>query len=316
MYSKIDARFWEDEKTADLTIYGQHLMLYLLTCKHRNMFGCYRLPVEYMAADTKIPYGEIEGVLNELVATGMVNYDAKQKIVHVKNFMKYNPIENPNQVKAALDRLADMPDCTFFETVAQTLIAIGKEHLEPLIKGLRERLPKGFREPMPEPVTVTVYSNSIQESNGGGNNSVVPEEALEAKPESSTTDDLPAEMRDPVLAEVITTTLAEGGSTFTPTQAQECVHWIDEVGGELVLYAVKAAKEGAHNGFGWKYLKSILKRWERDRLTTPALVDAHERRRDEERARSGTSSREPPGGRYANLNALRAQLAEEENDKS
>lgn len=289
MYSKVDARFWEDEKVLDLSIYAQHLMLYLLTCKHRNMFGCYRIPKGYMSDDTKIGSTDIDSALSELIYGGLIEYDERLKIVFVINFIKYNPIENPNQTKAAMDRLADMPDCAFFKTVAETLESRQKEHLAPLIEELYKRSPKGLVEPLREgyaqPVAVTVCSNSIQESSGGGNNNVT-----YANEPKTTTTDLPEELHDPDFAAVNTAMVTRtGGAIVNPTHSQQVTQWLEDVGVDLVLCAVEKGAERCPGRCGWPYIHGVLKGWWKDGLKTRELVEAHEKQREEAKARSGTS---------------------------
>ena len=147
MYSKIDARFWDDEKVLTLSPDARYLLIYLLTTKHRNILGCYQLPKAYALEDTKLPEKRFSHAWRELFGSGIVIYEEDTRMILLKNFLRYNPIENPNQVKGALTKLEGLPRSDLFHTVYAHLEGLANEAGKPYLKPLLEALPKLFRKP-------------------------------------------------------------------------------------------------------------------------------------------------------------------------
>lgn len=147
MYSKIDARFWDDEKVLTLSPDARYLLIYLLTTKHRNVLGCYQLPKAYVLEDTKLPEKRFSHAWRELFGSGIVIYEEDTRMILLKNFLRYNPIENPNQVKGALTKLEGLPRSDLFHTVYAHLEGLANEAGKPYLKPLLEALPKLFRKP-------------------------------------------------------------------------------------------------------------------------------------------------------------------------
>ena len=109
MYSKINAKFWVDEKTANMTMEAKFLMMYLLTNPYRNIIGCYFLKKYVIKGDTGLDGSAFESAWEELLSSGMVIYDEKSSVVLIKNYLKYNQLENPSQIKSAISKLDDLP---------------------------------------------------------------------------------------------------------------------------------------------------------------------------------------------------------------
>lgn len=140
MYSKIDALFWSDEKTRAMSPDARYIVLYLLTSPHRNILGCYHLPKLYIMADTKLSQNKFNAAWKEVQKSGMVKYDEASEMILVCNFIKYNPLENPNQVKGAISKLKELPETPFFAEIAEILSnESSKADLRELINALYER---------------------------------------------------------------------------------------------------------------------------------------------------------------------------------
>lgn len=188
-YNKVRALFWTE--TEGWTDEEKLLALYLKTTAHNNALGCYALPVGYACEDLGWSPERFRELLGELLAKGFLQYDPATKMALIPGHLRDNSLENPNQVKAALKALADLPDTPLFTSIADELTGQGKDFLQPLIVELRLRakqlgqlLPKPLAEPLPEqlperfpkhqprvrdpvtrardPVTVTVAAGSTE----------------------------------------------------------------------------------------------------------------------------------------------------------
>ncbi len=143
MYSKVEARFWDDEKVLSLSSDGRYLMLYLLTTKHRNVIGCYRMPRSYAREDMGLTEKRFCTAWNELLKSEMVEYDEETKTVFLKNYLRHNPIDGPKQAAGAVTKLETMPDNPLLGHVLiriEAEAAAGKSYLKPLADALSRRL--------------------------------------------------------------------------------------------------------------------------------------------------------------------------------
>ena len=138
MYSKINAKFWVDEKTANMTMEAKFLMMYLLTNPYRNIIGCYFLKKYVIKGDTGLDGSAFESAWEELLSSGMVIYDEKSSVVLIKHYLKYNQLENPSQIKSAISKLDDLPRTELIAYLADYLEEnFEDEKLLPLIEALR-----------------------------------------------------------------------------------------------------------------------------------------------------------------------------------
>ncbi len=154
MYTKIEARFWDDEKMAPLDDDCKLLGLFLLSSKYRNIVGLYILPSVYVTHRLRWPEERFQKAFAKLLEIGFIKYDTANEILFICNFLdpEYNPLENPNQVKAAIEKTNELPLSHLFEDLIAALQLHFKPFYEPLIKRLQERLQRGYAKP----VTVTV----------------------------------------------------------------------------------------------------------------------------------------------------------------
>jgi len=148
MYTRVESRFWQDEKMRNVSDDARYLMLYLLTSPHRNILGLYFLPFPYACFDLGWDEKRFKKALEELLKTGGIAYDAISHVVLVKNYLKHNPLENLNQVKHAIEKLNELPGTHLFRSLLTIVEQFDKPFMKPLIERLQERLGK--------PVTVTV----------------------------------------------------------------------------------------------------------------------------------------------------------------
>ena len=142
MYTRVESRFWKDEKMRAVSHDARHLMLYLLTSPHRNILGFYFLPSPYACFDLGWDEKRFRKGLQELLQTGLIAYDFDAHIVLLKNYLKHNPLENPNQVKSALEKADELPETPLMQDFLDLVERYWKPFMEPLAERLRERLGK------------------------------------------------------------------------------------------------------------------------------------------------------------------------------
>ncbi|CBK43659.1 protein of unknown function [Nitrospira defluvii] len=108
-YFRVSGRFWFDERAAkwpdDLKLFA----LYILTNQHRTMEGIFVLPIPYMAADLRWPTKKIDHMMAALRDEEFISYDLDTSTILIRNALKYQSPENPNQSEACLRRIKELP---------------------------------------------------------------------------------------------------------------------------------------------------------------------------------------------------------------
>lgn len=157
-YARIERRVWNSPTFKKLSEDAQRLWFYLLTCPHGKILGLFVLKPGYALADlnnsTSKPWTRqrFDKGLRELLAVpltgdqgnGLVLHDPETDLILVKHYLypEYNALQNPNQVKAALDFLEELPVSPLFLEIAAILERLGQPFTEPLRERLRERYGK------------------------------------------------------------------------------------------------------------------------------------------------------------------------------
>lgn len=145
-YRKIDTRIWNDEKFRDLSDAGQLAFLFVLTHPSMTALGAMRATIPGLAAEkgwTTEAFGKAFG---EALAKGMVEHEEKASCVALPNFLRYNPPENPNVVKAWASSLDLIPEGGLKTLTMQR----AKAFLKGKTKAFAEALPKAFAEAFAE----------------------------------------------------------------------------------------------------------------------------------------------------------------------
>jgi len=149
-YIKFWSQFWEDEKIKSLTRVQQ--LVYIYICTGKNNIGMYTLKLEDIcglrSADPNIPPQEAKEILNAIIKSGLVFYDWYQEVVLVRQFLKHNPLTNPNQKLAARKAFLSLPKTSLLKVFVELTI-----HLYPEVtEGKTDELlflPNWSQEPIP-----------------------------------------------------------------------------------------------------------------------------------------------------------------------
>lgn len=160
MYTRVESKFWQDEKMRSVSEDARFLMLYLLTSPHRNIIGFYFLPSPYACFDLGWDEKRFKKGLQELISNGLIKYDENVHVVLVKNFLKHNPLENPNQVKSAIEKLNELPETPLFQDFLTIVEGLGKQFTQPLKERLQERLQERFGKQGTGTGTGTEYNST------------------------------------------------------------------------------------------------------------------------------------------------------------
>ena len=144
-YRKVDPRIWNDAKFRALDDQGKLVFFFLLTHPHMTAIGAMRASVPGLAAEIGWSAEAFREAFLEASEKGMVRHDEKASLVWLPNFLRYNPPESPNVVKAWVNALDLLPECDLLTRVIAGAVAYtqGKN------KGFQEALPEAFAKAMP-----------------------------------------------------------------------------------------------------------------------------------------------------------------------
>ena len=138
-YTKIHTQIWNDEKFIKLSSSQQRLFLYILTSPHSNLIGFYVLKKTYIQGDLEVLPKDLAKDLAKLCLEGLISYDDTLQVVLIHNWMKHNPITNPNQRVSAKKIVSELPKTYLFE------------QFKVLCEGLNEVLVKSLPKDLPKP---------------------------------------------------------------------------------------------------------------------------------------------------------------------
>lgn len=158
-YTRVKSRFWGDEKVRLWDNDMKFLALYLLTSPHGNILGCFVLHKLYICADLNWTPQQLEAPFNRLIAEGFIRYDETTNLILITKFLHHNPVTNPNQVKACIKQLNELPKSLLLKDLKDLVEGLGKGLGKDLYKDLVEALGYTVTVSVTVPVTVSVSEN-------------------------------------------------------------------------------------------------------------------------------------------------------------
>jgi hypothetical protein len=159
-YKKIDVRIWNDAKFNALSSDARLIFLFMLTAPQTTMVGA--VPVDKHTVSRILKFDEIRyGIgYKQLSEYGMLEYD-EAGIFWIKNFLKYNPPENPKVVISWSSLLDLFPECQLLIKIAKSVLKACETRGEAYVKALHPEfkklakydmsngMPYGIAYPMP-----------------------------------------------------------------------------------------------------------------------------------------------------------------------
>ena len=98
-YAKVFDDIWIDKKFRDeLNEKNKLMFLYLLTCKHCNLIGFFRLPMGYLLSDMRISEKDALQRLSDITSTKMAIFNSENEMVLIPKYLKWNPLGSTQQI--------------------------------------------------------------------------------------------------------------------------------------------------------------------------------------------------------------------------
>ena len=118
-YRKIDPRIWNDAKFSSFSSEAKLLFMYLLTAPAMTMIGAIPMRASSVAAELGLDSKRYAIRYRELYDVGIVEYD-ERGLFWVKNFLKYNPPDNPKVVLSWRNSIDLLPECPLLSKVLES----------------------------------------------------------------------------------------------------------------------------------------------------------------------------------------------------
>lgn len=146
-HHRVGSGIWDQPWDDDMRL----VAVYLMTCRHRVMEGLYRLPPAYGPADMGWKPQRFERAFRALVADGFIEYDQAAQVVWLVNALDWQAPANPNQARAAVKALAEVPGSPLRDRFIAKAVTVS----ERFAKELAERFPEWLPQPFGKPVANT-----------------------------------------------------------------------------------------------------------------------------------------------------------------
>lgn len=110
-YRRVSGEFWLDARVRALPEDGRWAFLYLLTHPAMTAVGAMRATLPGLAAELGWRVSRLQRALAPAIEQGMVEVNADATYVGLPKFLKHNPPESLNVVRAWVKALGFVPDC-------------------------------------------------------------------------------------------------------------------------------------------------------------------------------------------------------------
>lgn len=108
-YTKIDDKIWDDEKFRQLTSLAKLLWYWLLGNPTGSFIGLYILrpsiAMEHIGCEPK----DFDSYLEEIIRLDMAIYDPENRVILIKNKLRYSPIGGDKSLKGVINQLKKLP---------------------------------------------------------------------------------------------------------------------------------------------------------------------------------------------------------------
>lgn len=95
-YRQIHTHIWDDPDFEELSPSAKLLFIYTFSNKHRNESGLYSLTIKKISFETGLSADEVDASLQELIDKDMLQYDWDNKVIWIRNALKYQTVSEKN----------------------------------------------------------------------------------------------------------------------------------------------------------------------------------------------------------------------------
>lgn len=161
-FGTVDNALWRHKRFHGLSDDAKLMFVYLKTCSHQNMIGCYYLPKMYAMNDLKWTERRVDKTLSELFEKPFAMYCEETETIFLPKHLELHPLQNLNQAKGAAKLYGEINNnFIHINHLAKSLLE-SKYINDPVLEGFRKGLERvsnditvsvTVSEPVTEPVT-------------------------------------------------------------------------------------------------------------------------------------------------------------------
>ena len=152
-WSSVTRTIWTDQRFLSLSGPGpnaQTMWIYLLTCPFQGPVPGL-LPVGVGALSDGLGWSsaDVAKCIRELSSAGLLEASERPPLIWLKNAVRHNPPDNPNQIKGWRSVFDEMPECALLDKALKSMRESVKPTLHPTFDSVfGERLRKGSVNPL------------------------------------------------------------------------------------------------------------------------------------------------------------------------
>ncbi|VVM35096.1 DnaD domain-containing protein [Terribacillus sp. AE2B 122] len=272
-FRMVHTEFWSDPKVIEeMTPEDKLFFLYLLTNSRTTQIGIYQITKKVMAFEIGFSTESANALMDRFINHHkLIKYNYETRELAIKNWGKYNFNKGGKPIEDCVkSELSDVKDLSLIKYVAA---GIANEKIRTIYDTYYESLTARI------PISGTSVEEKQESSNNAGLNDTSTirttirgqekEEEKEEEKDKEVEEEKDAPHGDsdtpPTPSESITFFQKNIGLTSAYV-SEEILQWIDDVGDDLVLFALKRAVD--QNKPTWAYAKAILKKWLQNNIRT------------------------------------------------
>jgi len=130
VFRQIQTSFWQDDFVLSLTPEEKYFYIYLFTNSKTKQCGIYELPLQVASLDTGYNRETIIKLIQKFIEFGKIAYDWETKELAIKNWMKYNPTNNPKVEACVTKELSQIKNKSLIEFIKYPLEWVSQEEEE------------------------------------------------------------------------------------------------------------------------------------------------------------------------------------------
>lgn len=146
-YRKVAVQIWNDAKFRKLSDDAKFVFLFILTHPHMSAIGGMRCTIQGLAAELNWSSERLREAFREPFERQMIWHDEEACLVVLPNFLKHNPPESPNVVKAWGKAFTELPESDLNNELYKRVGEITEslpEAFQKAFRSLSKGLPKGM----------------------------------------------------------------------------------------------------------------------------------------------------------------------------
>ncbi|EAG5890826.1 DnaD domain protein [Listeria monocytogenes] len=238
VFRQIHVSFWQDSFVLDLTAEEKYFYLYLMTNSKTNQIGIYEISKKIMEIESAYSMDRVSILLNKFIDYKKILYSEDTKELMLLNWCKFNWSSSPKVLSLVNKELKNVKNTDFAR------------------KYIEQAKSQGYKT---DKLSIEYLYSMDTESQK--------EKEKEEEKEKAVC----ADAKNPILI------FEENIGNLSPLQIEDLMQWKDDLGEELVIFAVEHAAMKSAKYYG--FVQNLLKDWAKQNINTIEKAKNYEEQR-------------------------------------